>query len=164
MVNLVIEKLNDTAKAPTRATTHAACFDVYANTTDRDIKARCTSNKEYKLTAPIEVYPGHKVMIPTGFKMQVPVGYCLLMYPRSGLAWKNGINLINAVGVIDADYTQEVQVLLHNTSGEIFRVTDGDRIAQLSISQVFATDVILVDSLPSVDSSRLGGFGSTGLI
>jgi len=164
MINLIIEPCNSSAIPPRRTTTHAACFDVYANVLNQDVKARCTSNDEYVIAHPVDVYPGHKVMVSTGYKMQAPAGYKLVIYPRSGLAWKNGVTLANSVGVVDSDYTNPVMVLLHNTSGKVFRVNEGDRIAQIALEKVIDTTIVLVETLPEVNSNRTGGFGSTGLI
>ncbi len=108
------------------------------------------------------VGPGERAMIRTGIAIELPHGHAGWVVPRSGLAARHGIALVNAPGLIDAGYRGEVQVLLLNTDRSAeFVVTAGDRIAQLVVAAVAAPDVEEVDALS--DSARAGGgFGSTG--
>lgn len=107
------------------------------------------------------IAPGERVLVPTGFAMQLPDGYEAQVRPRSGLALKHGISVLNAPGTIDADYRGEIKVLLINLGGEPFEVRRGTRIAQLIIQPVARADLIEVEALE--ESSRgPGGFGSTG--
>lgn len=109
----------------------------------------------------ITLAPGARALIPTGFKMAFPEGYEVQIRPRSGLALKHGIALVNAPGTIDSDYRGPVGVLLLNTSDTAFEVTHGERIAQLVIAPVLQADFAQVDALD--DTARgAGGFGSTG--
>lgn len=129
-----------TAKAPTRGSSLAAGYDMYASE-DVELKART------------------RALIPTGISIAVPEGTYGRVAPRSGLAVKNGIDV--GAGVIDADYRGEVRVLLFNNSDEDFKVNTGDRIAQLVLEKIVNPEVEVLDSLD--DTTRgSGGFGSTG--
>lgn len=107
--------------------------------------------------------PAHqRVLVKTGIKIAIPEGYVGLVHPRSGLALKHGITVLNAPGTIDAGYRGEVGVILLNTGSIDFEVATGDRIAQLVIQKVEHAEFEVVDVL--IDSDRGdGGFGSTGV-
>ena len=107
--------------------------------------------------------PGERALIPTGISIAFPEGYVCLVHPRSGLAVKNGISIVNAPGTIDAGYRGEVQVILINTdSKDAFELKRGDRIAQLVFQKVEIAEFKVVDELPNSDRGA-GGFGSTGM-
>ena len=114
------------------------------------------------LEAAVVIQPGERAMIPCGFAMAVPVGYEVQVRPRSGLAWKKGITVLNTPGTIDADYRGEVKVVLINHGTEPFEIQKGERIAQLVVAQVPRVSVQVVDSLEETDRGA-GGFGSTGV-
>ena len=106
--------------------------------------------------------PGQRALVPTGIAMALPEGYVALVHPRSGLAARHGISIVNAPGTIDAGYRGEVQVCLVNTDRtEPFEVRRGDRIAQLVILPVPSVDLVEVGTLPA-SARGTGGFGSTG--
>ena len=105
--------------------------------------------------------PGAVSLIPTGFSMALPKGFEAQIRPRSGLAVKHGITLVNAPGTIDADYRGEVKIGLINLGGKPYTVFRGDRIAQMVISQVFQPDIKVVEKL-SETQRNTGGFGHTG--
>lgn len=106
--------------------------------------------------------PGERAMIRTGLAIALPYGHVGLVHPRSGLAAKHGITVVNAPGTIDAGYRGEISVVLLNTDArEPFAVTRGDRIAQLVIQRYEEADLIEVDILPRTSRGD-GGFGSTG--
>lgn len=106
--------------------------------------------------------PGSRYLIPTGLQMALPIGYEAQIRPRSGLAWRNGITMLNTPGTIDSDYRGEVKVLAINHGDEPFTVEHGDRIAQMVIAPVQQCTVKETDELP--ESLRGdGGFGSTGV-
>ncbi|HVT18387.1 MAG TPA: dUTP diphosphatase [Thermoanaerobaculia bacterium] len=108
------------------------------------------------------IQPGERVAVPTGLVLEIPVGWEGQVRPRSGLALRHGIGLINAPGTIDSDYRGEVAVLLINLGDQPFTLRRGDRIAQLVLARAEAVEWEEADSL--ADSSRGdGGFGSTGL-
>ncbi len=105
--------------------------------------------------------PLERMLIPTGLFIELPAGYEAQIRPRSGLAFKNGITVLNSPGTIDADYRGELKVILINLSSENFSVNDGERIAQMVISKHEQAEWVLVDEL--IDSQRgQGGFGHTG--
>jgi len=112
--------------------------------------------------ASVVIQPGERAMIPCGFAMAVPQGYEVQVRPRSGLAWKKGITVLNTPGTIDADYRGEVKVVLINHGTEPFEIQKGERIAQLVVAEVPRVEVQIVDSLDETDRGA-GGFGSTGL-
>lgn len=114
------------------------------------------------LNEPVVLNPGDRTLVPTGIRLQIPVGYEGQVRPRSGLAARHGITVLNSPGTIDSDYRGEVRIILANLGKEPFTIADGERIAQLIISPVVKAEFTKVDSL---DDSRRGegGFGSTGV-
>ena len=135
-----IRLLDEKAQAPTRATEAAAGYDIYCN-------------------GHYSIKPGAFALIGTGFAMAIPDGYVGLIWPRSGLAVKHGIDSL--AGVIDSDYRGEVKVSLINLGGSLVEFKPGDRIAQMLIQPVYQQAVAVVDELP-VTVRGNGGFGSTG--
>jgi dUTP pyrophosphatase len=114
------------------------------------------------IDAPIELAPGARAAIGTGLALAIPRGWEGQVRPRSGLARKHGVTVVNAPGTIDADYRGEVTVLLINLGAEPFRIAPEDRIAQLVIAPVAQAILDVVDELP--DTARgARGFGSTGV-
>ena len=137
-----IKKLHPDAKLPEYATEHAAGADL--------------SSVEDLIVA-----PGARQPVSTGLSMEIPVGYELQIRPRSGLALKNGITVMNTPGTIDADYRGEIKVILYNSTATPFQVTKGNRIAQGVFARVHRGDFEVVDELS--DTARgTGGFGHTG--
>ncbi|TYP94846.1 dUTP pyrophosphatase [Fodinibius salinus] len=114
------------------------------------------------LTEPMTLAPGKRALVPTGLKMALPKGYEAQIRPRSGLAYRNGITMLNTPGTIDADYRGELKVLAVNLGEEPFKITHGDRIAQMVIAPVIQPDIDEVDTLPETERGE-GGFGSTGV-
>ncbi len=110
----------------------------------------------------IELKPLERALVKTGLFMELPVGYECQVRPRSGLALKKGITVLNSPGTVDADYRGEVGVILINLSNEIFVVEDGERIAQLVFAEVAQADWTQVEELTETDRGA-GGFGSTGV-
>ena len=111
--------------------------------------------------ADVTIEPGAVAGIPCGFAMALPSGYEAQVRPRSGLAAKHGISLVNTPGTIDPDYRGEVKVLLINHGKELFRVTRGMRIAQMVVMPVPRVEWMIVDKLPETKRGA-GGFGHTG--
>lgn len=130
--------------APQRMSAHAAGWDVRA-----------------ALEAPLVLSPGDRALVPCGFAMALPEGTEAQVRPRSGLALKHGVTLLNSPGTIDADYRGEVKVILVNHGREPFTVAPGERVAQLVFARVEASALELVAELPGSDRGE-GGFGSTG--
>lgn len=115
-----------------------------------------------QLDASMIVAPGQRVLIPTGLAFAIPEGFELQARPRSGLAAKFGISLVNTPGTIDADYRGEVKIILINHGQEDFEIKDQDRVAQLVLAPVIQAEFVLVDSLSDTNRGA-GGFGSTGV-
>jgi len=113
------------------------------------------------IETPVDIGPGSRELIPTGIKLAIPSGYEGQVRPRSGLALRHGVTVLNAPGTIDADYRGEVKVVLVNLGSEVFRVNPGDRIAQLVISPVARARLVHVRVLPGSERGE-GGYGSTG--
>ena len=111
----------------------------------------------------IEISPGGRALIPTGLRLEIPMGYEVQVRARSGLALKNGITLANAIGTIDSDYRGDLGVILWNGGADVFRVTHGMRIAQMVVAPVVQATFAIVDALDETDRGA-GGFGSTGAI
>ena len=109
----------------------------------------------------VAILPGERVLIPTGIAISLPRGYEAQVRPRSGLAWKHGIGLLNSPGTIDSDYRGEIQVILINLGQESFTIKRGMRIAQMIVSQYVTADFKIVDEL-DVTLRNEGGFGHTG--
>lgn len=111
---------------------------------------------------PMTIDPGRRVRVPTGIAIQLPSAHAVaLVYARSGLAWRHGIGLPNGVGVIDSDYTGEVQVLLTNFGDEPFVIQPGERIAQIVFAPVYLAQLVEQEALQPTTRGA-GGFGSTG--
>lgn len=109
----------------------------------------------------IEIAPGHRALIPTGLRLEIPIGYEVQVRARSGLALKHGITLANAIGTIDSDYRGDLGVILWNGGADVFRVTHGMRIAQMVVAPVVQATFAIVDALDETERG-VGGFGSTG--
>lgn len=111
---------------------------------------------------PIVLKPGERILIPTGLQMALPEGYEAQIRPRSGLAIREGITMLNTPGTIDADYRGEVKVIAINHGEENFVIKHGDRIAQMVIAPVTQFPVVEVETLDKTERGE-GGFGSTGV-
>jgi len=131
---------------PAYQTAHAAGLDLLAAVPEE---------------TPVTMQPGQRALIPTGLMIAVPPGYEAQVRPRSGLALKHGITVLNSPGTVDADYRGEVSVLLINHGDEPFTIRRGERIAQLVIAAVAQAHLAAVTLLPPTDRGS-GGFGSTG--
>lgn len=114
------------------------------------------------LTEPIILQPLERTIVKTGLFIELPIGYEAQVRPRSGLAFKNGITVLNSPGTVDADYRGEIGVILVNLSNQAFEIQNGERIAQLIIAKHERANWIEVEEL-SETSRGAGGFGSTGV-
>ena len=132
---------------PSYATQAAAGMDLRAN-----------------LEAPVTLAPMQRMIVPTGLSIELPIGYEAQVRPRSGLAAKHGITVLNAPGTVDADYRGDIGVILINLSDRPFEIVPGERIAQMVIARHEQAEWIEVASVEALaDSERgAGGFGSTG--
>jgi len=142
-MRLAVRRLEADARLPSRSYDDDAGFDLYA-------------------AEAATVPAGGRASVRTGIALEIPERHAGLVLPRSGLAAKHGIALVNAPGLIDAGYRGEVRVLLLNTdAGKDFEIAVGDRIAQLLVVRVEAPDVVEVDELATSDRGE-AGFGSSG--
>lgn len=137
-----VKILNPDAIIPKYQTEEAAGFDLHS-VEEKIIKA------------------GERDVVKTGLAVALPKGYELQVRPRSGLALKNGITVLNTPGTVDSDYRGELMVILLNTSKEGFAIKKGERIAQAVIKEILQADFAVVDELDSTERGT-GGFGSTG--
>ena len=129
---------------PRYMTDHAAGMDIVA-----------------AVTEPIVIAPGKRALIPTGIAIALPDGYEAQIRPRSGLALRNGVTLVNTPGTVDADYRGEIQIIIINHGTESFVVCRGDRIAQMVVAPVSRAEWDLQRELPGTARGS-GGFGHTG--
>lgn len=138
------------ARLPERASRGAAGYDVYARL-DPDL-------------AFIEISPGDRITVPTGLYFEIPEDHFITLRPRSGLALKQGLTLLNTPATIDSDYRGELRVLMINLGHEAVRIAHGDRIAQLLVERSLPLEWAQVESRDDFTTSErgAGGFGSTG--
>lgn len=144
--SLAVQRIDPQAALPRRMSAEAAGLDL----------AACLPG------GPVVLAPGARALIPTGIALAIPPGYEGQVRPRSGLALRHGISIVNAPGTIDADYRGELKVLLINLGSEPFAVEHGDRIAQLVVAPVAMAELLEVEALPAALRGG-GGFGSTGV-
>ena len=160
IVPIVRETMNE---LPKYETSKSAGMDLRADLWN--IKESCLHNAdvirdEYNIIQYIKIAPGGRALIPTGLKMALPEGYEAHVRPRSGLALKYGVTVLNTPGTIDADYRGDVGVILINHGKDPFVVKQGDRIAQLVVTKFEQVTWHPVDKLDSTERGE-GGFGST---
>ena len=141
-MKLKIKKLNPEAIIPAYQTKEAAGFDLHS-------------------IENVVLKPGERKLIGTGLAFEIEYGYEVQIRPRSGLAFKHGITVLNSPGTIDSDYRGEIKVLLINHSDEEFEIKKGDRIAQAVVAPVIQAEIVEVEELSSTERGE-GGFGSTG--
>jgi dUTP pyrophosphatase len=115
-----------------------------------------------ELANPLKIKPMERVLVPTGLFIELPKGFEAQIRPRSGLAFKHGITVLNSPGTIDADYRGEIKVLLVNLSNQDFDIEDGERIAQMVVAKHEQISWIAVKELENTQRAS-GGFGSTGV-
>jgi len=137
--------LSDGALLPEYATSAASGMDLFAY-----------------IYEPITIRPMERILIPTGIKIGIPVGYEGEIRPRSGLAYRYGITVLNSPGTIDSDYRGEIKVLLINFGDKPYTIKKGDRIAQIVFKKTVMAEWSVVEMLPESIRGE-GGFGSTGI-
>ena len=144
MIKVLVKKLKPSVKLPSYKTSGASGMDLMAF-----------------IDKPIELKPGQSCMIPTGLSLALPKEYEIQIRPRSGLAAKDNISVLNTPGTIDSDYRGEIKVILFNHGNKSFKINNNDRIAQMILTPVIKMDLEETNELP--DSIRgADGFGSTG--
>lgn len=166
-----VYKLRNSAKLPAYATEGSAAADVYCDLAgyphiniffENGVKMirgveRDSNGVEFMLLP-----PNHRAQVPTNLKFDIPPGYKLLVYPRSGLSLNRGLNLANAIGLIDVDYVDQLYILLTNTTNTTQVIRSGERIAQIEIVPYIQASFVETDSDISQKTSRAGGLGHTG--
>jgi len=144
MVKVLVKKLKSSVKLPSYKTSGASGMDLMAY-----------------MDKSIELKPGEACLVPTGLSVAFPDEYEIQIRPRSGLAAKNNISVLNTPGTIDSDYRGEIKVILFNHGNKSFKISNNDRIAQMILTPVIKMDLEETNELP--ESVRgVGGFGSTG--
>ena len=144
MVKVLVKKLNSLAKLPSYKTDGASGMDLMA----------C-------IEKPISLEPGKSCLIPTGLSVAFSEKYEIQIRPRSGLAAKNSISVLNTPGTIDSDYRGELKIILFNHSNENFIINNNDRVAQMVLTPIVKMELEEINELPNSDRGD-GGFGSTG--
>jgi dUTP pyrophosphatase len=144
MVKILVKKFNKNIKLPTYKTSGSSGMDLVAH-----VKGK------------INIKPGKIAIIPTGIAIAIPINYEIQIRPRSGLAAKKGISVLNTPGTIDSDYRGEIKIILINLSKKSFVVKSGDRVAQMILSPVAKGKLKEIKILPRTMRGK-GGFGSTG--
>ena len=164
MVNVQIVKMYDDVVIPQYAKPGDAGMDIraYFSKEFLDNIDPVFRPSPYETETGIYIHSGERKIIPTGIKVAIPLGYEIQVRPRSGLALKKGLTVLNAPGTIDAGYRGEVGVILYNTTKNSVGIEHGERIAQLVLNQVPQIEWEEVDVL-SETSRGEGGFGSTGV-
>ena len=144
MVKVLIKKLDSAVKIPSYKTTGASGMDLMAF-----------------IDKPIKILPKSSSLIPTGLSVAFSEDYEIQIRPRSGLAAKNSISVLNTPGTIDSDYRGEIKIILFNHGKKDFIVNNGDRVAQMILTPVVKMELEEIDNLPETIRGK-GGFGSTG--
>ena len=144
MVKVLIKKLNPSVQLPSYKTSGASGMDLMAF-----------------IEKPISLKPGKSCLVPTGLSVAFPEEYEIQIRPRSGLAAKNNISVLNTPGTIDSDYRGELKVILFNHSSENFIINNNDRVAQMVLTPIIKMELEETNELP-VSIRGKGGFGSTG--
>jgi len=165
-------KLGDDVPDIEYATEGSACFDLRAWIHNKDgvAESGCLSyttwGESYKpntIDNEVWVAPGERILIPTGIIFDIPVGYSVRLHPRSGMALKQGLTLVNCEGVIDSDYVEPVYVAMTNCATRAACIKSGDRICQAEFVRNMHCFLASTDERPERKTSRSGGFGSTGV-
>jgi len=144
MVKVLIKRLSPSVQLPSYKTNGASGMDLMAF-----------------IEQPIELEPGKSCLVPTGLSVAFPEEYEIQIRPRSGLAAKNNITVLNTPGTIDSDYRGELKIILFNHGNENFQINNSDRIAQMILTPIIKMELQETDELPDTVRGE-GGFGSTG--
>ncbi len=144
MVRVLIKRLSPSVQLPSYKTNGASGMDLMAF-----------------IEQPIELEPGKSCLVPTGLSVAFPEKYEIQIRPRSGLAAKNNITVLNTPGTIDSDYRGELKIILFNHGNENFQINNSDRIAQMILTPIIKMELQETDELPDTVRGE-GGFGSTG--
>ena len=167
MESLGIFKLHPTVMNPSLATANSACVDVYAFIQNKEIAVYDRYNNKSTIktdenSVSIRIGPKERILVPTGIILDIPKHFSVRMHPRSGLAIKKGLALVNCEGVIDSDYVEELMIPLVNTSDISYDIGHQERVAQMELVRTEHFVYQHISERPSIKTDRSGGFGSTG--
>ena len=167
---------------PFFATHGSACFDLQAyfaktffqndtvfckvytmdnKSEDRQCKQWAVGNSQFKVG--IELYPGERILVPTGIIFDIPDGHSVRLHARSSVSLKKGLIIPNGEGIIDSDYYHQTYVMLYNASADEVRIYHGDKIAQGEMVKMYDYQLEQTEDVPEKTTNRVGGFGSTGV-
>ena len=185
MSELRYYKMEEDVTAPEFSTEGSACFDIRAYLSkDNKIWAeqknpivtvyemdnkkvarecKCWAIPNSQFCVGFSLHPGERVLVPTGLIFDIPEGYSVRLHTRSSISLKKGLTMPNGEGIIDSDYYHQTYVMLHNSSADEVRIYHGDRIAQGELVENVKTELIETLEMPEQSTSRVGGFGSTGV-
>jgi len=172
-MQLKIYKLYEFVDDLKYATENSACFDIPAfiqyqtavklyTKDNKFVESLATNDADMKgnyIIIPAE----WRCFVPTGLIFDIPINHCVKIYARSGLSSKKGLNLINSVGIIDSDYTEQIYIPIYNNSQERIKIYNGERIAQAELVYQPQIELSYISERPNRKTDRSGGFGSTGL-
>jgi len=187
MSKLSYFKLYEDVKAPEFATSGSACFDIYSyfgnkeeyvhgnpkpkvvvytmgnKKEEREVKIWADDRTSGNFYMGVELFPAERMLVPTGLIFDIPEGYSVRIHPRSSISLKQGLMLGNAEGVIDSDYYHQTFVMLFNSSADTIRIRHDERIAQGELIKTLDYFIEETTIQPEQNTSRVGGFGSTGV-
>ena len=160
-------KLTSDVPDPIIATKDSACYDLHYSGDGVTViegfnKYNAPVNRQLDMLKDFTIYPGERLLVPTGLIFDIPSGYSMRIHPRSGISLKQGLILANCEGVIDADYKNPVYMIIVNTSEEMITVRNNTRLCQAEIVPVPKFVLMITHEKPERTTDRNGGFGSTG--
>lgn len=167
MISLKFFKTHSDIQLPKHQTAQSACFDLAFQSAGKgSYKGYTSFNKPFsrEMRGKISISPGDRVMVPTGFILDIPEGYSVRLHARSGTSLKQGLVLANSEGIIDSDYVDELYILLHNISENTVEIVNGDRIAQAELIKTLEYSIEQSAIRPGMKTNRIGGMGSTGVV
>ena len=183
MKNLYYYKKNEDGFYPSFATAGSACFDIQAyfakaiysgeespkckvykmDNKEEDRPCKCWAIKNNDFKVGIDLYPGERILVPTGLIFKIPEGHSVRLHARSSVSLKKGLIIPNGEGIIDSDYYHQTFVMLYNASADEVRIYHGDKIAQGELVKTLDYGLEQTETLPEQTTERIGGFGSTGV-
>ena len=167
MPDLKYYKMQDDVQEPVFATAGSACFDICAYLKNPvftfNDSGRKNVPRQLRQDNSLGIYPGERLMIPTGIILDIPKNHSVRLHPRSGLAYKKGLTIVNGEGVIDSDFIDELKILIINISEVNQVIENGDRICQGELIKDMSYKLVTQDIPPKPKTDRDGGFGSTGV-
>lgn len=166
-MDLRVFRTHENVNLPKFQTKESACFDLeYNNSGKTSYKGYNENNKAFErvfANAYINIFPGERVLVPTGLIFDIPLGYSVRIHPRSGLSLGAGLMLANSEAVIDSDYIDECYILVYNGSNQMLTFNNGDRLAQAELIKLTPCRLLEAKEKPVQKTDRVGGFGSTGV-